>query len=191
MPRPSQSGAGLPSLDNVGDAPAASGITAKTQSFQGYNRTVITLASAALTFVDNGATGAGGGLKVFDFPEGAIHVSSTCTSLTALSSPTDAPFQTGATTVVMSLGSTAAATDNFTLTTTEANFGASTSVGTLTTGAITATVTGVGAGTVLDGTATAVDLYLNLAADATNSVANGTVTVSGTIVVIWANLLDD
>lgn len=192
---PTQVSAGPSTLNTLGTASTTSGITTKTTVDGGLRRTTITLTAATATWTDNTTTGSSASLKIFDFPEGVINVVGAACFLTAFSSPTNAPLQTGSTTLVFSLGTDAAATDNFTLTALEANIVASTAGGTLTTGAITATAKGIGPpcatiDSTFDGSGTAKDLYINFSADATNSVANGTVTFSATVVISWMNLLD-
>lgn len=142
----------------------------------GLTRTVLTLTAVPVTITDNGANGSGG-VKIYDFPECifvSIAASANCT--VAYGSVTDAN-------VIASLGSVVAAADA-TLTSTEANIIPSTSA---------ATTAGAGtfagdstAVTVLNGTSTAVDLYLNLATS-TDPSTNNSATVSGTITLIWAN----
>lgn len=149
------------------------------------HKTVLTLASTPIATVDAGAAGAHGGVKVYDFPEGNILVLGAVTDLSTLAGA-GGVADTAA--VVGSLGSTLVATDNATLTSTEANVVPSTS-GTLVAGA--GSIDGVSTGVVvLDGTATPADLYLNLAMPDAGSSADDSIAVSGTITITWVNLGD-
>lgn len=169
-----------------GGASAGTGVSAVTAA--GMNKTVLTFKNTPLPLIDTAGVVARCALKVFDFPEGAIVIFGATANLALTKSAAgvnadwDGDF---------SLGSVAAAGDA-TLTGTEANVLPSTATPQAVAGATTAK--GISTGSVqLDGTATPVDLYLNVLVDdadqdvtttATNLIANGTITV------LWANLGD-
>ena len=187
MPLPSVTSRGSYSIDQTCTA-NGTGVTLKTTQIGGLSRTVVKFTAASLTWTDNGATGAGGSLKVIDLPLGAVNIAAAYLNITAVTAA-DAPLQAGTSSLQFSMGTTAAATDNFTLTTTEANVVAAGSAITLSSGAFSGNSPAVnGAALCLDGTSTAVDIYLNATANATNSTGNGTVTVTGFAVIWWANM---
>jgi len=149
------------------------------------HQTVLTLTALSVTMVDATTAGNQGGVKIYDFPEGNILILGGTADLTTLAG---AGGITDTAALVGSVGSVVAATDNATLTSTEANIVPSMS-GTLTGGA--GTLKGVNTATAfLDGTATAADVYLNLAVPDAGSSADDTVAVSGTITITWINLGD-
>lgn len=169
-----------------GGAPAGTGVSAKTGP--GVQKTVLTFKNAPLALVDAAGVVARCALKIFDFPEGAVIIQGAVVDLALTKSAAgvnadwDGDF---------SLGSAAAAADA-TLTGTEANVIASTATPQAVAGATTAKAVSAAA-VQLDGTATPVDLYLNVLVDdadqdvtttPTNLIANGTITI------LWANLGD-
>ena len=153
----------------------------------GTVRTVLTLNKVSIATVDATTAGAHGSLKLYDFPEcNLLFLGATC-DLTLLAG---AGGITDTAAVVASIGTAQLATDNATLTGTEADLIASTA-GTLTAGAGTVKGKTVTAGVaVFDGTSTAKDAWLNLAVPDAGSTANDTLTVSGTVTLVWANLGD-
>lgn len=173
----------------VGVAPANGAVagTGNTVSEQVglVHKTVITVANT-VTMTDATTAGCHGSQKIYDFPAGNILI---------LGATTDLSVTAGAggigdtASVVASIGSVAVATDNATLTSTEANIVPSTAA-TLTggVGAFDGESTGV---VVLDGTATAVDAILNLAVPDAGSSASDTIVVAGTVTLVWVNLGDN
>lgn len=165
---------------NYGSSPIST-VTAKHFAVgSGVIKTVLTLTAVPVTITDNGANGSGG-TKIYDFPECVfVSLAATTQCTVAYGSVTDANL-------IASLGSVTAAADA-TLTSTEANIVPSTAA---------ATTSGAGtfagdstASTILNGTATAVDLYLNLATS-TDPSTNNSATVSGTITIVWVNAGDN
>lgn len=166
---------------------AAAG-TGNVASEQGgtLHTTVLTLTALSVTMTDAGAAGCHGGTKIYDFPAGNVIILGATTDLAITAG---AGGITDTASVVGSVGSVVAATDNATLTTTEANIVPST----------TATLTGgVGACdgestavAILDGTATAVDAYLNFAVPDAGSSASDTLSVTGTVTIVWVALGDN
>lgn len=145
--------------------------------------TTLYLNAVGVTLTKNGTTSGGGGTKIYDFPEGLILPLGATSNLTVAG--------TGTKSMLASLGTVAAGTDG-SLTSTEANFAPSTAAS-LTSGAGTckmkSTASAPTAGAPLDGSATAIDMYLNscLNADATGSEA---LTYTGTITFVWVYLGD-
>lgn len=176
--------------DQAADAPGAvagSGVAA-AESAPVLHTTVLTLTARAVTVTDDaGVAQYGGTGKIYDFPEGllAIHGAVVSGSLTLGTTGTIIDAFTG----VASLG-TATATTGATLIGTEADVMASNVVSAAT--SKVATIDGVStAAAMLDGTATAKDLYLNfaIADDATHT--SGTGSFTGTVTVIWSKVGDN
>ena len=151
------------------------------------HKTEFKLTATPVAIVDATTAGAGGGLELFDLPEGLVVLLGGSTNLTITRLGTNI---TATALVVGSLGTTAAAADA-TLTTTEADLIPST-VATLTAGAGTLKAKSVTAGiTVLDGTSAAKAVYLNFAMPDASSAGNDSLIVSGTVTLVWASLGDN
>lgn len=150
------------------------------------HKSVFTLTSLSITMTDAGAAGCHGSHKIYDFPAGVIQILGCSYDLTTLAGA--GGIADGAA-LVGALGSAATATDNATLTSTEADLIASTT-GTLTAGAGALAKHGSMVTTAFDGHTTAMDAYLNVAVPDADSSASDTVAVSGTITIVWANLGD-
>jgi hypothetical protein len=166
---------------------AASTSVAVTESSAGTIKTVMTLTNKSITMTDATTAGSHGSLKLYDFPQcNLLFLGGTC-NLT-ITAGTGGITDTAA--VVGSIGTDTVGTDNATLTTTEADLIPSTA-STLTGGAGVTKGKTVTAGVVVfDGTATAKDAWLNFAVPDADSTANDTLTVSGTITLVWSNLGD-
>lgn len=170
----------------AGSVPANASTTATTTA-DGVLKTVITLSGRSITMTDAGAAGSHGSAQLYDFPQcNLLFLGATC-DLT-LTAGVGGITDTAA--VVVGVGTATLATDNATLTGTEADLVPSTAA-TLTAGV------GVGEGKSLtagiamfDGTATAKDAWLNIAVPDADSTANDTITVSGTVTIVWANTGD-
>lgn len=160
------------------------GVVATEYGDAAIHKTVLTLSGISITMTDASTAGCHGSLKVYDFPNGIIQILGSSYDLTTLAGA-GGIGDTAA--LVGSLGSATVSTSNATLTTTEADLIASTS-GTLTAGAGTLKSYGSLVATAFDGHTTAVDAYLNLAVPDAGSSASDTVTVSGTITIVWSNL---
>lgn len=167
---------------------AAAGTGVSASSSPGTNKTVLTFKNTPLPLIDTAATVARCALKIFDFPEGSIQIIGATANLALTKSAAgvnadwDGDF---------GVGSAAAAADAA-LSGTEQNVIPTTPTPQAVAGATTAKGLST-AGVLLDGTATPVDLYLNVLVDdadqdvtttPTNLIANGTITV------LWANLGD-
>lgn len=150
------------------------------------HKSVFTLTALSITMTDAGAAGCHGSHKVYDFPEGVIQILGCSYNLTTLAGA--GGIADGAA-LVGSLGSVTTATDNATLTGTEADLIASTT-GTLTAGAGVLAKHGSLVATAFDGHTTAMDAFLNVAVPDADSSASDTLAVSGTITIVWANLGD-
>jgi len=158
------------------------------------HRTRLTFLATPITITDVGGTIQYGGVKVYDFPQGLLCFMGAVVTGNITGGVTGTIIDTW--TGSIALGSVTAAGDND-LTATEANFLKKTAV--TQAAAKVAAVDAVSLCTAttetvaqwIDGTATAVDLFLNLIVtdDATHT--SGTVAFTGTIEFAWMNLGDN
>lgn len=169
-------------------AVAGTGSTVAEYGTGTIHKTVITLASLSVTMTDAGAAGSHGTQKIYDFPAGNILILGGSSDL---STTAGAGGIADGAALVAAVGTAAVGTGNATLTTTEADILPS-YAGTLTAGvgifdgeSTTALIA------TFDGTATAKDAILNLAVPDADSSASDTVTVSGTVTIVWINLGDN
>lgn len=146
-------------------------------------RTVFNLNVTPITLTDETGVILYGGLKILDFPEGCILVLGATVDLAiAASGNLDATAEGD-----FSLG-TVTASNNDTLTSTEVDILPSTAIAALVASAGTATGQST-AVAFLDGTSTAKDMYLNVIFDDSDH-DGGSMTVTGTITLVWLNLGD-
>lgn len=170
-------------------APNASLEGAITQSVDrgdaAMHQTVLTFTNVTVALSDNAGVVAYGSKKIFDFPAGAITIIGATADLALTKSSAgvnddwDGDFGMG----------TAAADSGATLATTEQNVIPTTATPQASSGATTATGYGTAA-VYLDGTSTAVDLYLNFLVDDADHDVTGTacnLILNGTCTVTWTN----
>jgi hypothetical protein len=177
--------AGARSVQGLGSVPAAVAQYVSARVLGDVARQLIlTLTNLPVTLVKNGTSTGGGGTKIFSFAEGLVLPKGGSSNLT-IAAAGDKSF-------LASVGSAAADTGG-TLTSTEISFLPSTAA-TTSSGAGTckmkSTSTTPTPGSPLDGTSSAVDMYLNAAlnADATGVEA---LTFSGTITINFEPLGDN
>lgn len=159
---------------------SATGVT-KTEKIGANKIVTLTLTNKVIAVTDTGgAAGGHGSLKLLDLPEGNVLFLNASTNLTVARVSTGI----GATAALIgSIGSAAVSTADSTLTTTEANIVPSTAA-TLTAGA--GTLKGEATAIAfVDGTTTPAGVYLNFAVPDAGISASDSVTVSGTITVIY------
>ena len=176
------------SLNDVGSAGAAGSVSVAATETPGALKTVLTLDKVVVTMTDATIAGSHGSLKLYDFPAcNLLFLGGSCDlTLTA-----GAGGITNTAAVVAAVGTTTVSTANATLSTTEADLIPSTA-STLSDGAGTTKGKTVTAGVVVfDGTATAKDAGLNFAVPRAGSTADDTLTVSGTVTLVWSNLGDN
>lgn len=149
-----------------------------------------TLAAVSLTVTDAGESGSSASLKIFDFAQGGVVALACRQDYTAFAEGAALTGGAGDAEFVMGLGSAAANAGDGALTGTEVDFGAVTGTITLSDGTGTGTKFSATAA-VLDGTTTAVDLYLNWSGTAATIDANSTISVTGTITVAGIMIGDD
>ena len=151
--------------------------------------TKLTLNNMPLTLTD---ASAGGGVKIYDFPEGTINILGAAGSVALTTTSTLASTLNAGVTYNWGVGTTVQA--NGTLATTEQDILPTTN------GTASATINVAGAASngarvatnaAFDGTGTAKDAYFNVGL-ATNTDIDGdaTVTVSGTVEIFWLHLGD-
>jgi len=178
-------------------AAAGTGVVATEYGGSGLiHKTVLTLTDHSIDMTDEAGVVAHGGEKIYDFPEGAILILGAVVDLTVTADCVD-----GVNTEVnhnwngdCALG-TAVASNNNTLTGTEANILASFATNQAV--AAVAQVKGQGSSviaTTLNGVATAADMYLNYLIDDSDQNIDGgngaALRSNGTITVHWLNLGD-
>jgi hypothetical protein len=165
-------------------------VTASEQGNSVVHKTILTLAATPITLVDEAGVVAYGGVKVYDFPAGAILMLGATADLAITKSSAgvntdwDGDFGIG----------TVTASNNATLSSTEQNILPTTATPQAAAGATTAKGQSTATeNAVLDGTATAVDAFLNVLVDDTDHNVNGTpcnLLFTGTITLSWVNLGD-
>lgn len=170
----------FPNLSEVGVPAGATGVTVREYADGGIvHRTVFTFTSFANALTLNGTSTAGGGTKIYTFPEGYIKTLGVVSNLTSAAAG-DGSF-------LASLGTAAAGTDG-SLSSTEANICASTA-STISSGVGTLKMKGDTVAA-LDGTSSALDLYFNNAINA-DGTGKATLTYTGTLTVTWMKLGDN
>ena len=174
----SSSAAGTPNGATVTAVEGGSGLV---------HQTVLTLAATPITMRD---TEQGGGVKIYDFPEGRVLILGATASIAVTTTSILANTLNASVTCNYGVGSTTQA--SATVATTEQDIVQVTAfTASATINVAGAVAKGAGALVALDGTTTPIDAYLTLAvAGATDIDANATVTVSGTVRITWILLGD-
>lgn len=175
----------------VGAINAASGLSVSIQKVGAFVQLDFTLTAVSLTVTDAGGSGSSASKKIFDFVQAGIVPLGCRQNYTAFAEGAALTGGAGDAAFVMGLGSAAANAGDGALTGTEVDFGSATSTITLSGGTGTGTAFNGASTTALDGTSTAVDLYLNWSGTAATIDANSTISVTGTITVLCALLGDD
>ena len=169
-------------------AKAGTGVTVNEIVTGVVHHTILTFTNVAVPLVDEAAVVAYGSLKVYDFPAGNIIVLGAVldTALTKSSAGVNANFDGD-----VGVG-TVAASNNGTLASTEQDIIPTTATPQASSGATTADAIST-AVAVLDGTATAKDVYVNLLVDDADHDVTGTpcnLILNGTLKITWINLGD-
>jgi hypothetical protein len=178
-------------LSRAGAIPVVTGLSVKEYASAGVHRTELTFVDVAFALTDNPAVVAYSGKKIYDFPAGLIAILGAVANLALTKSAAgvnadwDGDFALG----------TVTATNAALLATTEQNIIPTTATPQAVAGATTAK--GIGTATelfkLLDGTATAIDLFANLKVDDADHDVTTTPTnliVNGTVVIHWMNVGD-
>ncbi len=168
---------------NVGAA-AGTGVTATETGFGRHKTTVLTLVNTPVPLTDEAGVVAYGGLKLYDFPQGYVYIQSAVSDLaiTKSSAGVNADWDGD-----IGFGTTTAGNNNA-LAVTEQDIIPTTATPQAVAGATTGdAVSTATEHAILDGTTTAVDLFVNLLVDdadhnvgatACNLILNGTVTIN-------------
>lgn len=168
----------------IGTAGTTHGIAYTIEKQGSFFKLVFNLNAARITVTDGAASGSYGALKLFDFNEGGVAVTSCAQKYTAFAEGAALTTAAGDAAFKIGVASTAiSAAANAVLAAGEQNIGDDISI-TLSggTGTGNSFVTNT-AGTALNGTSTAADLYLNWSGSAATIDASSTIDVTGTIVV--------
>jgi len=186
-----------PTTDNVGTVVSKAGLTCDEYGGTGIVRkTIFTMTNMAMTITDSLAYAS---QQLYDFPLGNIRFLDCVATITMTTTSTIASTLNSGATISWGIGTAAASSLTLATTMMNAMPGSGESVNTFTssttinvaaaadTGILAHTATARGlAGA--DGTATAVDLYLNIAVPTNTEIdADATVTISGTIELTWMN----
>lgn len=178
--RPNQAKGRPSTCSNVGDVvESVSGLSCTEYGGKDSQTrvTLITLTAMSMSSTDATTDGAYGSQKIYDFPTGLVNIKSVYAEFTPTATSTNVT-----TAVKFSVGTVAEAA-NDTLDSTSADILPSTAgtLATLNKGVATG-------GAWLNGTATAKDAYLNLGIVNANSAGNGSITVTGKILIEWSVL---
>lgn len=157
-------------LDRVGEAVVLSGVEVGEYGYGPLRMTQWTFNGYAVSLTDDGATGHAA-LKLYDFPDGAIWIHSAVTDIDY------SAIGGSAGNLQLSLGTTATA--DATLSSTDADIMAASSASAANGNKQALT------NSLLDGTGTAKDIYLNIGTSGDPG-SGATVTITGTITVMWA-----
>lgn len=165
-------------------AVAGTGVAVTEAGNSVYHRTTFTLTDVEVTLADEAGVVAHGGLKIYDFPEGLINILGASANLTieagtGINADADGDFSIG----------TVTASNNATLATTEQNILPTTATPQLVASAGTAKGVST-AVSVIDGTSTAIDAYLNFLIDDADQDGGGVITCNGTITIAWVYMGD-
>lgn len=176
------------SIETTQNVGAKNGATVScVENLPTMHKTVLTLAATPITIADDQGVAQYGGVKIYDFPTGALNI---------LGASLDLSITMGVTGTIVttwdggvSLGSATAST-GASLTSTEADILAEKTVAAAT--AKVATVKGVSLAAAVtpfvDGTTTALDCFLNLFITDSASHTAGTGTITGTVALLWSYL---
>lgn len=172
--------------------PSSGTVAVTIQRYGKFFTLDFTLTAAQISVTDGAGSGSHGSLKIFDFAQAAISFLGARQDYTAFAEGAaltgaagDAVFEIGVGTTAIS-----AAADGTLGNGVNENVGQAVSV-TLSSGTGTGTAVDGAKTTALNGTATAVDLYLNWSGTAATIDASSTVDVTGTITVVGVFLGDD
>jgi hypothetical protein len=170
---------------DLATAAVSAGVTVAEYGDGVTHKTVFTLTAAAMTITDANSNGAHGVIKLYEGPAGYVEFEGATMNLAIHCGSTG--FSESAT-YDWGVGSTTVGTDNNALATTEQNI-LTKAEGDLSSGSKTITQVAT-TDVALDGTSTAVDLFLNSAWEGNDVTASDSCTITGTITVIWRNLGD-
>lgn len=157
--------------------------------------TVLDIAALAVSTVDDGTAGHGGGTKIYTFPKGWIDIAASMQKWDTIVATSALTASGGDAVLDIGLGSDVADESMESLTGTAQDIANKLDVTCSSHSNVDqeAPSHGIASASAIDGSASAVDAYLNVACTAATAEANGTVTFTGKIVIFWRNLgyIDD
>jgi hypothetical protein len=179
---------GVETSVNIGSVPAAiADYVVATEYGDGtFHRTVLTVTGLVVSTVDNGTAGHAGAVQVYDFPKGYVRIEGGVMKWTNM--VVDGTGLPNNSEIDIGIGSTAAGTDMVSLSGTTQDIVTKDDITFSTLTAATNQTQGNVTVAALDGSATAKDAYINVAASAATGTADGTLTLTGTVVIDWTNL---
>jgi len=179
-------------IDGAGGGTAVTSKATSVETMGAVQTSVVTFTLTGDHDLDLADGDHGTGIKVFDFPEGRIHIfgavmNSSIVASSSFNATANDKF-------VVSMGTVVAADDNA-LSGTEVNLIPSNSITTDDGGGANTQLTNdwhseLAAAAVFDGTTTPVDAYVNVACPDTANTGASTYAVTGTVTITWANLGD-
>lgn len=176
--------------ESVGTINAATGLTCDIKKMGPLVRLDFTFTAVSITVTDAAGSGSSGSLKIFDFAQNGLILLGGRQDWTAFAEGAALTTAAGDAAFVIGFGSAAADAGDGALTGTEVDFIAATSTLTNSGGTTTGTKHS-GAIGALDGTTTAVDLYINWSGTAATIDANSTISVTGTASIVCILTGDD
>lgn len=176
----------------LGAAPAVAGLSVDTQLVGNVFTLTFTLDEVSITVTDGAGAGSYGSLKIFDFVQAAVAFLGSRQNYTAFVEGEDLTGEAGDASFEIGVGTTAisAAADGTLGNGVNENVGQAVAV-TLSSGTGTGTAVDGPKTTALNGTATALDLFLNWSGTAATIDATSTISATGTITVAGVLLGDD
>lgn len=175
------------STGGAGAVVTADGLSVLELGDGAVHKTVLLFDGYSLATTDNGTGGHGGGAKVYDFPQGLIAITGASQNWETITVdgtglPNDVDFDIG-------VGTTVATSAMASLTGTTVDIVSKDDL-TMSTSlsAVNQFQGTVSAGAYIDGSATAKDAYLNVSATVATADGDGTLTLTGTVIVTWANV---
>jgi len=181
-----KSGAVIATADGVGAA--GTYVTAAERGIAAVHHTRLTLTNAVVPVVVEALAVGYGSIKIYDMPAGAILFLGAVANLTCARVGTDIAEDYDGD---FGIGTAAADNDAGPLATTEQNIIPNTATPQAVAGATTAKGQSTAAeNIVVNGTTTAVDVFLNMLVDIADISGDDGITVNGTIDLIWVNLGD-
>lgn len=169
---------------------AGTNITVTETGNKAMHKSVFTLTAHPLTVTDSGAQGGHGTTEMYTFPEGHIRIISSHANLTVFSAQGSSSAESGV--IDVGVGTTATATDNEALSTTEQDIVNKLEDTLDGSGDLSATKNGTLATSVnFDGSTTAITLNFNAAITAATISSTEIFDVTAVVSVYWINLGDD
>jgi hypothetical protein len=190
----STGGNALTTAYGIGSIPNSLGTTCTVveQGDGAIHKSIFTCTAMPVSIADDAGVVQHGGVKFYDFPAGLIMtlggtVSGNMTAVAPIIDNFDGDAGVGSTVAATGTGLTT--TEQNIVTTAAISAGASDKIAPVALKSVATLLTESGA-TWIDGTATAVDMYLNFLIDDNAAHTATTVTFTGTITVAWMNLGD-